>query len=136
VQLMCCTGITHGSTLSCSRMVAAPEAMRWRNVANPVWDHGDVHVISTGAGTIQGMTVDRHVFTGEIANGFKWKTDPLSKEAKTVLDKHDEMAETLKKEHTDVIIKRDNFRDHGWILTDHCKDGCDGKQEHTIATYI
>jgi hypothetical protein len=100
-----------------------------------VWDDNDVNVIFVGSGTIQGMTVDRHVFTGEITNGFEWETGPISKEVKTVLDKYDDKAEALKKEYTKVITKRDDFRDHGWILTDHCEDGYDGKQ-HTIATYI
>jgi hypothetical protein len=81
------------------------------------------------------MTLDRHVFTGEIDHSFKWKTDPISKDTKAVLDKYDKMAKTLKKEYKDVITKRDDFREYGWILTDHCDDGYDGKQ-HTMTTYI
>jgi hypothetical protein len=135
VQLMCCTGMTHGSTLSYSRMVFVPEIMRWRNIANPLWDAGDAAVIQGTGGTIAGMTVDRHAFTSEIKNGFVWNTDPIAKIVKDVLKKYDDKAETLKKDYQKDIVKRDDFRDYGWILTDHCVDGYDGKQ-HTMTTYI
>jgi hypothetical protein len=44
-------------------------------------------------------------------------------------------AEELKTEYQKGLEKRDDFREFGWILTDHCTDGYDGKQ-HTISTYI
>jgi hypothetical protein len=135
VQLMCCTGMTHGSTLSFTRMIAVPEVMRWRSIENDFWDDKDVDLMFKIAATMEGMTLDRHVFTGEIKHGFEWETDDISMEVKTVLDQYNEMAETLKKQYTGIITKRDDFRENGWILTDHCEDGYDGKQ-HTITTYI
>jgi hypothetical protein len=135
VQLMCCTGITHGCTLSYTRMLFVPEVMSWRNIGDPIWDENDISVMTSALGTIVGVTPDRHVFAGEIEHGFEWETDDISKNVKYVLDKYDELAETLKKEYKDVITKREDFREYGWILTDHCEDGYDGKQ-HTITSYI
>ena len=74
-------------------------------------------------------------FTGEIQNGRKWDTEHISKGVQDVLDKYNLKAEELKTEYQKGLEKRDDFREFGWILTDHCTDGYDGKQ-HTIATYI
>jgi hypothetical protein len=134
-QLMCCTGLVHGSTLSYTRLVIAPEVVRWRDISSEEWDKHDTKLMSTGFGTIAGMTTDRHVFTSSIKHGYEWKTDAISKPVKAVLDKFDAKAEILKTDYTAKIQKRDDFREYGWILTDHCNDGYDGKQ-HTITTYI
>jgi hypothetical protein len=134
-QLMCLTGIVHGSTLSYTRMVVVPEVLRWRNIHSEEWDNYDISLMTGGFNTAQGMTVDRHTFTSEIKNGFEWKTDVIAKPVMDVLQKYDGIADELKLEYTKEIEKRDDFREYGWILTDHCQDGYDGKQ-HTITTYI
>jgi hypothetical protein len=134
-QLMCCTGLVHGSTLSYTRLIVAPEVTRWRNINAKEWDEHDASLMGSGFATVVGMTVDRHVFTSSITNGFKWETDEISKPVMAVLDKFNEKAEKLKTDYTAEIEKRDDFREYGWILTDHCNDGYDGKQ-HTITTYI
>ena len=140
VQLMSCTGIIHGSTLSYSRMIVMPEVTRWRDIKNPTWDEFDISMMVTILPTMQGMTVDRHVFSGEIQNGRRINgeiqtEEPVSKGVQDVLDKYNLKAEELKTEYQKELEKRDDFREFGWILTDHCTDGYDGKQ-HTIATYI
>ena len=135
VQLMSCTGIIHGSTLSYSRMSVMPEIMRWRDIKSPKWSREDTATMSGIIATIQGMTEDRHVFTSEIQSGKKWDTNPISKGVQDVLDKYNLKANKLKTEYQKAIEKREDFREFGWILTDHCIDGYDGKQ-HTIATYI
>ena len=134
-QLMSCTGMVHGSTLSYSRMIVTPEVMRWRDIKNPTWNGADIRLMITIISTIQGMTEDKHVFTGEIQNGRKWDTEPISKGVQDVLDKYNLKAEELKTEYQKGLEKRDDFREFGWILTDHCTDGYDGKQ-HTLTTYI
>lgn len=134
-QLMCLSGIVHGSTLSYTRMIVVPEIVRWRNIHSKKWDEHDVSLMSSGFNTAQGMTVDRHTFTSEIKNGFEWNTDVIAKPVMDVLQKYDGIADELKAEYTKEIEERDDFREYGWILTDHCQDGYDGKQ-HTITTYI
>jgi len=52
-----------------------------------------------------------------------------------VLDKYDSEAGVIKDEYQKSITSRSDFREFGWILTDWCQDGFDGKHQ-TIATYI
>lgn len=54
LQLMCMTGIVHGSTLSYSRLFFVPEILRWRNIHQTKWDEGDKNLASSGFGTLQG----------------------------------------------------------------------------------
>merc|ERR1711920_148050 len=48
LQLMCMTGIVHGSTLSYSRLFFVPEILRWRNIHQTEWDEGDKNLASSG----------------------------------------------------------------------------------------
>ena len=132
---MSCTGIIHGSTLGFSRMGLMPEIIRWRNIKAPTFDESDVALMTNAAPGIHGMTEDRHVFTNAIEHGTTWDTSPISSEVKAVLDKYSSKAEELKTKYENEIEKRDEFREFGWILTDHCTDGYDGKQ-HSISTYF
>lgn len=81
------------------------------------------------------MTLDRHVFTGEIKHGWEWDVEEIDQSVRDVLNKYDGKALDLKLKYAEEIKERDDFREYGWILTDHCEDGYDGKQ-HTITTYI
>lgn len=135
VQSMACTGITHGSTLGYSRLSLMPEYSRWRNIKAETFDVLDASIMQQTTGVLVGMTMGRHVFTNEIDNQGMWDTSKISPEVKAVLDKYDSKAEETKLAYQHEIEKRDDFREHGWILTDHCPDGYDGKQ-HTMTTYI
>jgi hypothetical protein len=134
-QLMCLTGIVHGSTLSYSRMIIVPEIVRWRNIHSKVWDNHDASLMDNGFATSVGMTKDRHTFTSRIGGLQKWNTKKIVDPVMEVLQKYDGIASGLKTEYTKEIEQRDDFHEYGWILTDHCNDGYDGKQ-HTITTYI
>jgi hypothetical protein len=135
VQLMSCTGLTHGGTLSYTRLCLMPEVMQWRDIKNKKFTDLDAGIMSDSAGTIDGMTLDRHVFTSEIQHGFKWKTDDIAKPVMKVLKKYDDKADELKAAYIKELEGNRDLREYGWILTDHCLDGYDGKQ-HTITTYI
>ena len=137
VQLMSCTGIIHGSTLSYSRMLLTPEVIRWRDIKASTYDGNDVTLMATLATTLQGMYEDRHTFSGSIKGGPSdgWNTSPICKKVKKVLTKYDKKANILKESYEKKIQKRDDFKEFGWILTDHCTDGFDGKQ-HTMTTYL
>ena len=137
VQLMSCTGIIHGSTLSYSRMIMTPEVLRWRDIKASTYDMNDVTLMLTLAATLQGMYEDRHTFSGSIEGGPTdgWNTSPICKKVRKVLTKYDKKADILKESYEKKIQKRDDFKEFGWILTDHCTDGFDGKQ-HTMTTYL
>jgi len=135
VQLMTCTGITHGSTLSYTRLLAVPEIVRWRNISSDKFDGDDIGLMKVGLGTIAGMTIDRHCFTDQMTHGKKWNTKNVLKEVMLVLQKYNSKATELKKNYESDLVKDTDLREYGFILTDHCSDGYDGKQ-HTITTYI
>ena len=64
-----------------------------------------------------------------------WETSDISSGVKAVLDKYDAKAEDLKLQYQHELEKRPDMREYGWVLTDHCPDGYDGKQ-HTQTSYI
>jgi hypothetical protein len=135
VQLLSCTGILHGSALSYTRLMAVPEINGWRDISQETYEELDLKLIQNASGTIAGMTLDRHVFTLEMTFGKLWDTEDVSDEVMGVLHKYNKMSLDLKQEYKAEILEREDFREYGWILTDHCPDGFDGKQ-HTITTYI
>ena len=134
-QLMCCTGLYHASTLSYTRLMAVPEVGMWKNIHTEKYDEDDINLIAVGFQTIQGITEGRHVFTSGGNKNFKWNTSKMNPEVKGVLEKYEKMATKLKTEYQTEIEARDDRREYGWILTDHCNDGYDGKQ-HTLTTYF
>ena len=135
VQLMSCTGIMHGSTLSYSRMTLIPEIWRWIDISTDTFSESEIDIMSPIIATIQGMCVDRHVFTSEVTHGTKWDTSNISPKLKAVMEKYNQKSEDLKTLLKDELLTRPDFNEYGWILTDQCPDGFDGKQL-TIATYI
>jgi len=135
VQLMSCTRITHGSTLSYTRLVAVPEVMRWRDILYKYWGGADKNVILCALGTMTGVTIDRHVFTSSIQHGPKWKTKKIKGGVMGVLQKYDVRSTELKEYYYNEIKERSNFPNYGWIITDYRHDGINGKQL-TMTTYI
>lgn len=135
IQSMGVTGMLHGSTLGYSRLVVMPEFMRWRNIKAPTFDKQDASIIQQTVGVFCGMTEGRHVFTNEIDYEGMWDTSKMNVDVKAVLDKYDGKAEDLKIKYQEELEKSADFREFGWILTDNCTDGYDGKQ-HTMTSYI
>ena len=135
IQLMACTGLYHGSTLSTTRLGLMPEFLMWNNPTEKTFTEDEVNFISPVSATMGGMAVGRNVFTSETIIGDKWDTEKIPKNVMDVLKKYDKKATDLKTKYQEDIEQRDEFREFGWILTDHCPDGFDGKQ-HTITTYI
>jgi hypothetical protein len=53
-----------------------------------------------------------------------------------VLDKYEKMATDYNESYKNEIMKNTReFNNYGWILSDFCPDGFDGKQL-TVSTYI
>jgi hypothetical protein len=69
VQLMSCTGIMHGSTISYTRLLGVPEINHWRNINQETDEELNLALIQNMLATVAGMTLDRHVFTSEMTTG-------------------------------------------------------------------
>mmetsp|Transcript_30655 Transcript_30655/g.43993 ORF Transcript_30655/g.43993 Transcript_30655/m.43993 type:complete len:536 (-) Transcript_30655:236-1843(-) len=139
IQLMSVTGIMHGSTLSFSRVILTEEMLK-RVTTSDVYSSLESGLASTVGGTTVGMIEDRHVFSAAMQQETIRSTlnkvklmDPI---AKQVLIKYDALSSKLKTDLYNSLCKDPKkFREQGWVLTDHCPDGVDGKQL-TITTYI
>lgn len=132
IELMSVTGMVHGSTLSYSRAMSHPEILRWRNIQGETWAEADMKLGLTILGTICGMDEHRHVMTSATDSPPDTYTDRLQ----VVLDEYDAKASELKEAYKNKIMEdEDEFNEFGWILSDFCPDGFDGKQL-TITTYI
>ena len=117
-------------------MTTMPEVICWMDETSDVWTEKDCDFIGQTMLTMAGMAEGRHVFTHETTTfGKEWDTTKVSDRVKAVLEKYDTKANAIKKAYQKEIEKRDDFREFGWILTDHCEDDYDGKQ-HTITAYI
>ena len=131
---MATTGIVHGCTLSYTRALADWEVLRWRNINSPFWDTGDMNLLFGGLGTLVGMQAERHVMGG---GSFLPRGKDVD-EIRAVLDKYDTKTTIMKAEYAWSLVNMnpiEEFYELGWILTDYCPDGFDGKQL-TMATYI
>jgi hypothetical protein len=126
--LMGVSGIVHGATLSYTRFIGTAHVSSWRNKLSDVWDEADLSLISSGLGTVTGVDEGRHVMTEDEARPY---ADPL----KRVLDEYDGKTTALKEAYEKKLIAHPDFAHYGFILSDYCSDGFDGKQL-TISTYI
>lgn len=131
-EVMCVTGIVHGSTISYTRAFSNAEILAWRNKQNPVWDAGDIRIVTIGLTTVTGMQDERHVFSPATNEGGLSYAKPIA----DVLEKYTAMSDERKEAYMKELLKdMDEFNKYGWILSDWCPTGFDGKQL-TIATYI
>jgi len=129
VELMSVTGVMHGGTLSMTRLFGQSDIMRYINRNAKAWDLADLNVIVGALGTIIGMEDGRHV-TSSTTNA------DYAPKLQAVLDEYDETSSALKEAYkAEIMDERDVFNDYGWILSDFCPDGFDGKQL-TMTTYI
>lgn len=137
VQLMSMTGIVHGSTISYTRGVMMPEVMAWRDRSLDIWNEDDLGLISMFA-TVDGMEIDRHVMSSAMPNMLikKWDTAKIDHNVLSVLEKYDAKTKEMKEQYkAHITTDKEWFREFGWIASDWCPDGFDGKQL-TITTYI
>ncbi len=131
IELMAVTGIFHGCTLSYSRLFADVDVLKWRDYAD-VWQATDVKFILQLLLTVCGMDEHRHVMTSS--------TDVVGEEydekLQKVLEKYDQKASDYKEAYCNKIMEdTEEFNNYGWILSDFCPDGFDGKQL-TVSAYF
>jgi len=135
---MLITGVIHGGTLSMTRLPCKPEILRWRNIDEPNWGPSDAFASAAASSTIVGKQKNKHVCGNkksapeDVDGPFD---DITGGSLQKVLDEYDQAAGDLKKVYEAKIQKRDDFDDVGFLLTDYCTDGFDGKQL-TLAVYI
>ncbi|CAM9407241.1 unnamed protein product [Ectocarpus fasciculatus] len=129
ISLMSLTGLVHGGTLSYTRLLAMPEILRWRKPISSGYNHYDLNLLSVGLGTMVGMDEGRHVFSDSIQGHLG---DSILMD---ILSHFDDETARIKKEFKKKIKRSATYRDYGWILSDYCPDGTDGKQL-TLCTYI
>lgn len=86
--------------------------------------------------TINGMIDGYHVFPSRIQESFPLDSNAQVKPlVEQVLLKYDALSSVKKAEFFKKISAKKEFSKYGWVWTDHCLDGIDGKQL-TITTYI
>jgi len=132
IEIMAVTGIVHGGTLSYSRLFADADILRWRDIQSSTWKAPDVNLHLKLLGTICGMDEHRHVMSSS--------TDTVGKEydakLQHVLERYERTVNHYKEAYKNQIMENsEEFNNYGWILSDFCPDGFDGKQL-TVATYI
>ena len=131
---MAVTGIVHGSTLSYTRLFADPDLLRWRDIRMTTWQAPDVNLHLRVLATICGMDEHRHVMSNSTATdtvGVKYD-EKLQEVLDAYQAKSSEYKETYKKK---IMENTSEFNNYGWILSDFCPDGFDGKQL-TVSAYI
>ena len=96
---------------------------------------------ATAPGALCGMDEHRHVMMNDTDKKPLGLTggpgeDKYAGKLQDVLDEYAEKAFVLKQTYQEKIMEdKKEFNEFGWILSDFCTDGFDGKQL-TITTYI
>ena len=133
VDMMIITGVIHGGTLSMTRLLNKPQFFRWRNIEAKAWGMEDAKSSAIGLSTIMGVQKGKHA-VGSIMGGIgKWAiTNGPLQEALEIFGRQQLM---LQQVYQEKIVQRDDYNNVGFLLTDYCTEGFDGKQL-TLATYI
>jgi hypothetical protein len=129
IELMTVTGIVHGSTLSFTRLIMTNPII---SIITPSDKYGpdDTFFMKGGSATIVGMMEEHSVYSDQMQE----KTF-MSPVLKSIIYKYAGLSSKLKWDYYEKISKDPNFVNNGWVLTDNCSDGIDGKQL-TLTTYI
>mmetsp|Transcript_22506 Transcript_22506/g.49028 ORF Transcript_22506/g.49028 Transcript_22506/m.49028 type:complete len:515 (+) Transcript_22506:210-1754(+) len=135
LELMSVTGIIHGNTLSYTRVAGIAEVMRWRNIESDIWDEHDANLIFAGLATISGMEEERHVMSSTLHAKKHLFFKRFAPKLQKVLMEFSDKSNELKEEYQEAVQQEPAFDSDGFILTDYCLDGFDGKQL-TLTTYI
>jgi hypothetical protein len=129
IELMSVTGLLHGGTLSFTRFIMTAPLISLISEGD-TYTKVDSEIIKVASATIVGMSEERAVFSDQLRD--KTLMNPGLKQ---VITKYAAASLNLKAAYFDKIQKEDYFIEDGWILTDFCLDGIDGKQT-TLTTYI
>jgi len=129
IGVMSVTGLMHGGTLSFTRLIMTTPLISLISIGDNYTDT-DSSLMKVGADTIIGMNEERAVFSDQLQD----KTN-MPPGLKQVITKYAAASLNLKAEYFSKISQHESFVDDGWVLSDYCLDGIDGKQT-TLTTYI
>jgi hypothetical protein len=129
VELMTITGILHGATLSFTRLLMTAPIASLESEGEH-YTMGDAELFKLAASTLCGTKEERSVFSNQIQ--FKENMNPGLKQ---VMTKYAALNMNLRAEYYNKICNTPEFLHQGWVLTDYCLEGIDGKQA-TLVTYI
>jgi len=127
-ELMCVTGFLHSNTLSFGRLILTPPVSSKFTLSDTYG--AEVGFMFGTAGTIVGVNYDKHVFSDQM-----YPKGTLVLGLREIITKYAARCDKLKNDYWKKISKLPHFNDYGWILTDYCPDGLDGKSM-TLTTYI
>ena len=125
IELMTITGIIHGSTLSFSRL-GLNQPMLALVTDKDTFSSVESSYVLLCIFTMVGILEDRSCFAG---------SQSMPPNIRHVILKYYAESLELKDNYFNQIKKEPDFLENGWVYTDYCLDGVDGKQ-FTITTYI
>jgi len=129
IELMSVTGFMHGNTLSFSRLLMTRPVVR-HFTPDDNFTQQEINFLIGTAGTSVGVTFSRSVFSD-----LMYSKDVMVLGLRTVITKYAALTGNLKAEYFKKISSEPSFKEEGWVLTDYCMDGVDGKSM-TLTTYI
>jgi len=128
IELMSITGLMHGNTLSFGRLILTqPVASKFTTDEKYA---SEVNFQLGTAGTMVGVNFERNVFSD-----LMYPKNTLVLGLRQILTKYAAISGNMKKAYFDKVSKDPKFCEYGWIWTDYCVDGIDGKSM-TLTTYI
>jgi hypothetical protein len=133
VELMGAFALLHGNTLSMTRLLMTPNIFRYLGTAKESTEYTtkDADFLSSIHRTISGLEPGRYFFSGSTLG--KVIAHPL---LKCIMNKFDGLVSMMEMEYYMKLWENpEEFADFGWIMTDYCPDGIDGKQI-TLNTYV
>ena len=128
-ELMAVTGLLHGSTLSFTRLLTTPPIIAIFKPDEPNFTLSDALTCAIGMATMIGSAEGHTVFSWSIP----YSTIPNN--VIKVFQKYAFLSNDIKAKYYETIKDRADFKNFGYILTDHGPDEIDGKQ-YTLTTYI
>jgi hypothetical protein len=121
------------NTLSMTRLLMTPNIFRYLGTAKESTEYAtkDTDFLSSIHRTISGLEPGRYFFSGSTLG--KVVAHPL---LKCIMNKFDGLVSMMEMEYYMRLWENlEEFADFGWIMTDYCPDGIDGKQI-TLNTYV
>lgn len=129
-ELMAVTGVLHGSTISMTRLFLTTSVLAERSPNLKKFDKSDSSIFTTSIGTILGFLEDYRVFSSTLPSS------TIPHNISLVLTKYDRLSTDIKAKYLKNITENmEEFKNYGWILTDHGPNFLDGKQL-TLSTYV
>eukprot|EP01034_Spumella_vulgaris_P033793 gene33793-41687_t len=129
IELMSVTGMLHGCTLSYTRLMCTPAIISQLNRKETVYSASDIAALNTFSNGLFGVVECRHVFSNTIQGNTLFYALPAGVEK--CLSKFYALSVVMKEDYLSQLRtpqRVKEFAAHGWILSDYCPEGVDGKQ--------